>query len=179
MIDEIIPALPGQRRLKILSAEPGIVNRLPFIRSNISFLPFVNFLKEKLITTSGSRADFYRYMIKKFEAEPLLLEQVKDAGVLDNNEELLELLSTAIFPAVGGEGGNNFTLSAPYQFNIFSYSDKFRRLFINGEESELKLPEEISEDQLKSVQCSMIYDHVLEKYYGIQLNESPELVYPI
>ena len=178
-MEDIIPAIPFQRKLKILSADAGIVNRLPFIKSNISFLPFVNFLKEKLITTSGSRADFYRYMIKKFEAEPSLLTQVKDASVLDNNEELLELLSTAIFPAVGGEGGSNFTLSAPYQFNIFSYSDKFRRLFINGEESELKLPEEISEEQLKSVQCSMIYDHVLEKFYGIQLNESPELVYPV
>lgn len=179
MIEEIIPAKSGQRRHKILSADAGIVNRLPYIKSNISFLPFVNFLKEKLVTTFGSRADFYRYMIKKFEAEPTLLEQVKDVSVLDNNEELLELLSTAIFPAVGGEGGNNFTLSAPYQFNIFSYSDKFRRLFINGDESELKLPEEISEEQLKSVQCSMIYDHILEKYYGIQLNESPELVYPV
>src|SRR5688500_2618164 len=123
MIEEIIPATTPTRRMKILSADQGIVDRLPAIKSKISFLPFVNFLKEKLSNTPGSNCDFYRYLIKKFEAEPQLLDQVKDAQVLDDNEELLELLSTAIFPAVGGEEGNNFTLSAPYQFNIFSYSD--------------------------------------------------------
>ena len=83
------------------------------------------------------------------------------------------------FPVVSDEGKNNFTLSAPYQFNIFSYSEPFRKLFIDEEETNLKLPGEISETYLKQVQCSMIYDHVLEKYYGIQLNESPELVYPV
>jgi hypothetical protein len=25
----------------------------------------------------------------------------------------------------------------------------------------------------------MIYEHVLEKFYGIKLNDSPELVYPV
>lgn len=41
------------------------------------------------------------------------------------------------------------------------------------------MPGEISETYLKEVQCSMIYDHILEKYYGINLNDSPELIYPV
>ncbi|MEP6595429.1 MAG: hypothetical protein ABJA71_05760, partial [Ginsengibacter sp.] len=163
----------------MVSAESAIIQNLPAIDSRISFVPFVNFLKEKLTTTSGTRADFYHYLIRKFEAEPALLEQVTSVQMLDDYEELLELLSTAIFPMVSEEEKNNFTLSAPYQFNIFSYSDSFKKLFIDKEEEHLKLPEEISEEYLKQVQCSMIYDHVLEKYYGIKLNDSPGLVYPV
>jgi hypothetical protein len=177
MIEEIISTTAPQRKLKFLSADEEIIGRLPVIDSHISFLPFINFLKEKLATTYGTRADFYRYLIRKFEAEPALLKQILDAKTLTDNEELLELLSTAIFPVVSDK--NNFTLSAPYQFSIFSYSDTFRKLFVDKEESKLKLPEEISEAYLKEVQCSMIYDHILEKYYGIKLNESPELIYPV
>ena len=179
MIEEIIPAFAPHKTVKMLSADREIINRLPAIDSHISFLPFVNFLKDKLAVTSGTRADFYRYLIQKFEAEPELLQQVEDVQILDDHDELLELLSTVIFPVVTDEGKNNFTFSAPYQFNIFSYSEPFRKLFIDKEETKLKLPREISEAYLKEVQCSMIYDHILEKYYGIQLNESPELIYPV
>lgn len=177
MIEEIISAATTPRSLKILSADEDIIARLPVIDSHISFLPFIHFLKDKLAATSGTRADFYRYMIQKFEAEPALLQEVLDAKTLADHEDILELLSTAIFPVVSDK--NNFTLSGPYQFNIFSYSDTFRKLFVNKEESKLKLPEEISETYLKEVHCSMIYDHILEEYYGIKLNESPELIYPV
>ena len=179
MIEEIIPAFAPHKTVKMLSADREIINRLPAIDSHISFLPFVNFLKDKLAVTSGTRADFYRYLISKFEAQPELLRQVENVQILDDHDELLELLSTVIFPVVTDEEKNNFTFSAPYQFNIFSYSEPFRRLFIDKEETKLKLPREISEAYLKEVQCSMIYDHILEKYYGIQLNESPELIYPV
>jgi hypothetical protein len=179
MIEEIIPAFAARKPVKMLSAEAGLLDKMPVIESHISFLPFVQFLKEKLESTSGTRADFYRYLIRKFEAEPELLEKISDVRILNNHEELLELLSTAIFPVVSDETKNNFTLSSPYQFNVFAYSESFRNLFIDANEKHLKLPSEMPEQQLKEVQCAMIYDHILEKYYGIKLNDSPELIYPV
>lgn len=179
MIEEITPASTPHRGLKILSPETKVTRKLPAVDSHISFLPFVNFLKEKLATTSGTRADFYRYLIKKFEEEPALLGKLRDNHQLEDHKELLEFLSTAIFPVVCEESENNFTLSAPYNFNIFSYSESFKNLFIDQQEEHLQLPEEISEEYLREVQCAMIYDHVLEKYYGIKLNESPDLVFPV
>ena len=164
MIKEIIPAPIPRRGLKILSPETDIISNLPAVDSHISFLPFVNFLKEKLATTSGTRADFYGYLIRKFEEEPALLEKVADIRQLDEHEELLEFLSTAIFPVVSEESENNFTLSAPYRLSIFNYSEPFRKLFIDREEQHLQLSNELSADHLRQVQCSMIYDHVLEKY---------------
>ncbi|HUH32948.1 MAG TPA: hypothetical protein VLZ28_03290, partial [Daejeonella sp.] len=179
MIKEITPAPAPHKGLKVLSPESAVTSKLPAIDSHISFLPFVNFLKEKLATTSGTRADFYRHLIRKFEEEPTLLRKLGNIHQLDDHEELLEFLSTAIFPVVCEESDNNFTLSAPYNFNIFSYSESFKKLFIDQEEEHFQLPEEISEEQLREVQCAMIYDHILEKYYGIKLNESPELVFPV
>src|SRR5215217_2862502 len=121
MIEELVSASPSRSRLKILYADKDILDRLPPIRSSISFKPFIQFLKDKIVATSGTQSAFYKYLIKKFEAEPALLDQVMDGNGLSGNEELLELLSTAIFPVVSEK--NNFTLSTPYQFSIFSYSD--------------------------------------------------------
>ena len=179
MIEEIIPALKPHKAVRMLSGDNDIINKIPAVNSHISFLPFVEYLKEKLAVTSGTRANFYHYLIKKFEAAPELLQRIKDVQLLSNHEDLLELLTTVIFPVVSDEVKNNFTLSAPYRFNIFSYSEPFRKLFINEDGSYLKLPEEMSEAYLKEVQCSMIYDQALEKYYGIKLNETPDLVYPV
>ncbi|NEU08147.1 hypothetical protein GZH53_07475 [Flavihumibacter sp. R14] len=179
MIHEIIPESTTRKGIKILSPKTDITNRLPSIDSYISFLPFVNFLKEKLATTSGTRANFYKYLIKKFEDQPALLQRFDDSDQLNDHEDLMEFLSTAIFPVVSSEKENNFTLSAPYKFTIFSYSDSFRDLFIDDNEKYLELPYELSEEQLTQVQCAMIYDHVLEKYYGIKLNENPEMIFPV
>ena len=179
MIGEIIPTSTKQKQIKLLSPGAEILERLPSVKSHISFLPFLNYLKEKLDGTSGTRADFYRYLIKKIDSDPALLQQVQNVEQLAEHEELLEFLSTAIFPVVSNEEQSNFTLSVPYQFNIFSYSKLFRTLFIDAEEEHLQLPAEISEEHLRQVQCAMIYNHVLDKYYGIQLNECPELVFPV
>lgn len=179
MFEEIFPASKSYRSLKVLTPPTKLVSNLPSVESHISFLPFVNFLKEKLETVSATRADFYSYLIRKFEHEPGLLEPVADITQLDEHSELLDFLSTAIFPLVCADDDNNYTFAAPYNFNIFSYSGPFRELFIDPEEQFLKLPDDLSNEHLREVHCAMIYDHVLEKYYGIKLNEKPDLTFPV
>ena len=41
------------------------------------------------------------------------------------------------------------------------------------------LPDGVPIDELKAIQCNAIYNHVLQKFYGMKLNESRELVYPV
>src|SRR5437868_4558220 len=148
MIEEIIPVLKIPNRVRILSADKEVVKKMPVIDSEISFRPFVEFLKDKLDSISGTRADFYKYLIKKFEAEAELLEPVVNVQVLNDHQELIELLSTAIFPVVSEEEKNIFSFSSPYQFKVFSYSESFKKLFIDKDERQLKLPDAISERQL-------------------------------
>ncbi len=35
------------------------------------------------------------------------------------------------------------------------------------------LPENISHEHLKQAQCSLMYEHVLAKFYNIKLNDDP------
>ena len=177
---EDIASFPTRSFNKIrLLDSAGVESNSLSVDSKISFSPFVNYLQNKLTGTSYTRSKFYNYLIEKFEAEPALMQPVEDYAVLDQNSNLLDLLSTTLFPVVSEQEENIFTLTVPYQFTVFNYSEPFRALFVNEEESHFLLPEYATEAYLKQTQSSMMYEHVLDKFYGIKLNDKPELVFPV
>lgn len=178
MLEEVISVSKSQRKSKTLSPSSDFTHDLPAVDSKISFLPFVNYLKNKRPLVSETIERYYEYLIDKFESGDYLLNQVNN---LHNEEQngLLEILTTSLFPLVTEHERISFALAAPYQFEVFYYSDSFKKMFIDEQEKHLLLPAGINTQQLKEIECSMIYDHVLEKFYGIKLNDSPELIYPV
>jgi len=178
MLDEITPVLKPLRISKILTAEPSITEMLPLVASRISFQPFINYLKEKRPEVSDTREKLYTYLIKRFENEPELLH-IEDVEVIQQHADLMELLTTSLFPVVASDQRHIFALAAPYQFSVFYYSDHFSKIFFDHDEKHLLLPDGVPVDELKAIQCASIYDHVLQKFYGLKLNEHRELLYPI
>jgi hypothetical protein len=177
MLEEIAPALKPSRKSKVFSPEPGISEKLLLVESKVSFSPFVNYLKEKRQSVSETREKVYSYLIKRFESEPSLLFP-ENLDIIHEHSDLMELLTTSLFPMVGSDHRHIFALASPYQFSVFYYSDYFSELFFDDEEKHLLLPDGIPIDELKSIQCASIYDHVLQKFYGVKLNENRELIYP-
>ena len=178
MLDEITPVIKPLRRSKVLAAEPTITEMLPFVVSRISFQPFINYLKEKRPEVSDTREKLYTYLIKRFENEPELLH-IEDVEVIQQHADLMELLTTSLFPVVASDHRHIFALAAPYQFSVFYYSDHFSKIFFDQDEKHLLLPDGVPTEELRAIQCASIYDHVLQKFYGLKLNEHRELLYPI
>ena len=168
MLDEITPALQPLRKSKLLTAEPTIREMLPLVANRISFQPFVNYLKEKRPAVSDTREKLYTYLIKKFESETDLLH-IEDVEVIQQHADLMELLTTSLFPVVASDHRHIFALAAPYQFSVFYYSDHFSKIFLDQDEKHLLLPDGVPVDELKAIQCAAIYDHVLQKFYGLKL----------
>lgn len=177
MLDEI-PVMKSSCKCKMTAVRPTVIESLPFIDAQISFKPFVNYLLEKRTSVSSSKERLYNYLIQRFEEEPGLLAPINDISLIDANADLMELLSTSLFPVVG-EQENNFALAAPYQFRVFYYSESFRHLFFDSKEEYLLLPDGLPTEELKAIQCASIYDHVLQKFYGMHLNEDRQLIYPV
>ncbi len=179
MSEMIAPAIRPANNLKILAANINSSDNCLSIDSKISFRPFLNYLKDKIHDSSDSRSGIYNYLIEKFEESPALLEPVTDEHVLEENHDLLEMLGTTLFPVVSEEGKNVFTMGVPYEFSVFNYSTPFKKLFIDETGGHFLLPENVSHEHLKQAQCSLMYEHVLAKFYNIKLNEDPHLVYPV
>jgi GAF domain-containing protein len=178
MLDEM-PILKPLNKPKIMAAHPTIIEAMPFIESHISFKPFIKTIKEKKNNSSGTKERLYNYLIKKFEEEDGLAEEITALGIKDDQAEKLELLATSLFPVVDKNEQINFALATPYQFRVFYYSDEFRKLFFDQHEEYLLLPDGVPTHELKLIQSASVYDHVLEKFYGVHLNEDRHLVYKV
>jgi hypothetical protein len=178
MLDEL-PVVKPVKRPRILAAEPDRTGVLPIVDSKISFRPFIEYLKKKESFDSEARERLYNYLVRKFESETSLMGSISDLQLIEEHSDLMELLTTSLFPVVDNHENTNFALAAPYQFSVFYYSERFRSLFFDQKENYLLLPEGLPGEQLRHIQCSMIYDHILEKFYGVKLNENPELIYPV
>lgn len=179
MIDITTSPSLSYNKIKLLEAEQGMSHKILSVDSRISFSPYINYLQDQLAETSHTRSKFYSYLIEKFESEPVLLQPVEDISLLDEHRNLMELLGTTLFPLVSEHDKNIFTLTVPYRFAIFNYSDSFRNLFVNDKESYFILPPNATEERLKQAQSGMLYEHVLEKFYGIKLNDRQDLLFPV
>lgn len=62
--------------MKVLTAHPGVFNDDKVIESNISFVPFLNYLKEKVKNAEEVRSSFYNLIIDKFESNPEVLQPI-------------------------------------------------------------------------------------------------------
>jgi hypothetical protein len=179
MPEMIAPAIGSVNKVNILAANSERVDNSLSIDSKISFRPFVNYLKDKLQEGTDTRSRIYNYLIERFEDAPALLEPVTDAHVLDEHLDLLDMLGTTLFPVVSEQEKNMFTMGVPYEFSIFNYSTPFRKLFVDEAEEHFLLPDNATVEYLRQAQCALMYEHILEKFYNIKLNEDPHLVYPI
>ncbi len=177
MLDEIKVSKTSTHP-NIYSAHPTVIEALPFLQSRISFRPFINYLKQKLNSVSDTKELLYHYLIKKFEAHPELLQPIQQEEMLGKHEELMDLLTTSLFPVICNDQGS-FALATPYQFKVFYSSEPFKNLFFDSRSQYLYLPQGMDTEELKTIQCAAIYDQVLERFYNMQLNEDRHLIYPI
>jgi hypothetical protein len=177
MLEDIAPAVTSSPRVKMRSvAIPGNHPGLSF-ETSLSFLPFVNYLKQQAAGKDDTRSRMYQYLIGRFESEPSLLGSIENPDVLDEHRDLLELLGTYLFPVVSEADKNIFALTVPYHFTVFNDSDAFRNLFVRDDK--FLLPDNAPVDFLTQAQCALLYDHVMEKFYGIRLNSNTDIVYPV
>ena len=161
MLDEIIPTIKPGRQTRVLAATDLVTAALPPVKSKISFQPLLHFLEEKQHEVSAIKASCYRLLIKKISEELSINEDGNLDHIPAESATLLELLSSMLFPLVSKDERLTFALATPYKFQVFYYSDCFRQLFMNESETELLLPENLSLQELKNIECSMIYDHIL------------------
>ena len=67
MLEDIAPAIRSSKKIKVLTAAPRSTEDKISFESNISFLPFINYLKKKSVG-DDTRSRFYNYLIERFEA---------------------------------------------------------------------------------------------------------------
>ncbi|MGF6844786.1 GAF domain-containing protein [Chitinophaga sp. W3I9] len=165
--------------MKVLTAHPGIFNDDKVIESNISFVPFLNYLKEKVTHEGEARSSFYKLIIDKFESNPEILKPIPGNGDLSAYKEYLDLLIAAIFPVTTDSSKDIYGIGVPFKFAIFHYSDLFKQLFAENGSELSAVPDGISIAQVKKDKITWLYKLILEKVFHFPMNYKNDIIHTL
>jgi hypothetical protein len=167
--------------MQILSPNRNAYVENQGIQSQVSFLPFYQFIKAKTESENSTRKEFLRYICDQFEQNPQLLQPVNDPTGLQQYSRLLELVAAAIFPVTLDETTSFYSFSAPYLFTVFYYSDAFGLYFTKDADGqkELAFPQDVSFDKIRQENLNLAYKLILKKFYNFDLNVEEDLMYKV
>jgi hypothetical protein len=109
---------------------PEGITRLQFQFDN-SFGPFIRFLKEKQDKSTDIRVKFYRYLVKKFEQQPELLQPFDNVAILEEHDDLVQLLRMSLLPLATNTEDVPMALAFMQPSTVFYYTPLFKKTFID------------------------------------------------
>lgn len=152
------------------------------INSQISFLPFYQYIKDKVAQRQGRKTIYLDYVISQFEQRPDMLLPIADPQFLTDQKDLLELVASAIFPATTDEMTTFYSFTSPFDTQTFYYSDLFGAYFIKEVEGglpQLKFFDGVDEEKVRLENLNLAYRFILKNFYNFNLNVEADLTYEV
>lgn len=156
-------------KLKILIPDPVKNNPDIGIKSYLSFAPFYRNLQKRVQNPNEQFLGFYRYVIKKLEENPELLEPLNDPEIIYKHEGLFQLIASTLFPISTDNNLQYYALGSPYKFEIFFYSHSFVGYFHPDENGYINFPPERPLAHLQAEYDLMAYRLIFRKFFEIEL----------
>jgi len=148
-----------------------------FVKEQLSFRPFINYLQGRIENEKTIKAQFYQFVINKFNNYPNL----KNEGIAPEQAakytEILELVYTILSPTIEDEKELFWALSTPTRSTIVFTTDAFADLL--KEQEKLKKADRITDKDFKQRQLDFAYRLILERLYNFPSNLNNDSVYAL
>lgn len=165
--------------MKTLTAHPGLFKEDLLVDTQISFRPFLRYLKDKVANSSAATASFYQLIIDKFESNPELLGTLDVKNKLDSYREYLDLVIATVFPFTTDDKKDIYAVGMPYRFMLFHYSQMFHDTFaLQGDELRA-VPAGMSLEKVKREKLIWLYKLILERLYDFPVKHENEMMHEI
>jgi hypothetical protein len=138
------------------------------VNSTLSVVPFVNFLKERIVPGSGVRVQQLKYVLDRIQA---CKDWDKEIPVeeADNFKEIFELIYITLSAPVIDENEDMWALAMPFTPVLF-YGTNGLYDFLRNSKGAIKknIIDHIKEEEKEKKRLSTIYGIILERFYGFQ-----------
>ncbi|HEY9197061.1 MAG TPA: GAF domain-containing protein [Mucilaginibacter sp.] len=142
----------------------------------LSFVPFVDHLKERVITEKTLKTEFYKYVLDKFETDACIdLEMRPEAA--ENYRNMLELIYSILTPPILNEKEFFWALSTPVPEKIFFSTEAFFDFHKSHHSGLYAVDMPDTSDLFIQRQKRFIYNLILERFYGFSTVLKNELLY--
>lgn len=146
---------------------------LPMATTQLSFKPFLDYLRRQLAHESGLRAEIFQQILTCFSKHPELEGEV-DPHKLEPYTDQLEGLYNVLNPSLQQEKDTYWALSVPMKPVVFFGSDPFYEMMAD-EEGDLTICEFSDPEKFVRQITENFYSFVLDRFYGIRFNDQSEL----
>ncbi len=164
----------------VLRPEQPTDEQLSPLPSTVSFGPYLKYLEQQMQKAEGTKAGFYRFIIRKFRQQKALCWPITDLSILAQHTDLMELVETTIFPLTHDDGNDLFALTPPLTFEMFYYSDATRNLLADKETGFIKaIHGNFPMDSFRKRKEAFLYNYILEKFYNIPQQVNLTMVFPV
>ncbi|GAA3986284.1 GAF domain-containing protein [Mucilaginibacter dorajii] len=141
----------------------------------LTFNPFVEHLKERVLTEKTLKTEFYKYVLNKFEADPCISLDIQPENA-EGFRESLELIYSILTPPILNEKEFYWALSTPVPEKIFFSTEAFFN-FHSSHHSGLYAVNMPDDELFTQRQKRFIYNLILERMYGFSTVLKNELLY--
>ncbi|MCW3090329.1 MAG: hypothetical protein JWP81_1398 [Ferruginibacter sp.] len=159
---------------EILVIDPHTPKEL-WAESYISLLPFTEFLQNKIATGQGIKIKYYQYVLDKVLAFPELQEDIP-VQEIHQYEELLELVSSIVFPIMEDENEFYWAFGNPLTPEVFYGSNAFYNLLTA--KSEWYVGDSyFTRAESSALAKELQYDLILQKLYNYTTEQKKEWIH--
>jgi hypothetical protein len=141
----------------------------------LSFNPFVEHLKERVITEKTLKTEFYKYVLNKFETDTCI-DLEMNPEYAENYRGMLELIYSILTPPILNEKEFFWALSTPVPEKIFFSTEAFYE-FHASHHSGLYAANMPDKELFAQRQRRFIFNLILERMYGFSTVLKNELLY--
>lgn len=141
----------------------------------LSFNPFVEHLKERVITEKTLKTEFYKYVLNKFETDTCIDLELNPEHA-ETYREMLELIYSILTPPILNEKEFYWALSTPIPDKIFFSSEAFFN-FHSSHYSGIYAENIPDTEMFMQRQRRFVYNLILERMYGFSTVLKNELLY--
>lgn len=142
------------------SPSPGVAK----IDTSISFLKYLNYLKEKTEKENSVRKEYFEMIIKSLEEDPAFLKEIPLSEV-GNFKDQLDLVYGMLIPPLSDENTLLWALSVPAGPVIFYGTESFYNLMTDHDTGQIKCNMiKLNSDSLKE-KVQKVYTYILEQLY--------------
>lgn len=159
--------------------QPEQDNTRVIYKSNISFKPLIDVLARTLEhgTSSGSKK-LYKGIIDYTVSYPELLKPITDLSLLEKHHEWMEMLLSIVFPPTASEHENLYSVTIPFTYQTIYTSRLFHLLFIKPGTAEIKVPDEVTGNDIEQDRLIGAYNLILKKYSNYHAPDTVSSVHP-
>ncbi|WP_153800327.1 GAF domain-containing protein [Foetidibacter luteolus] len=147
------------------------------METKLSFLPYINYLRHKIVDERDIRATLYRFILRRFERHPELLRGEVYLNNFAQYNDVIPLIEDTVFPLIHEDDESMFALSEPLSPTIFYCTEAFYKLCFDPVTNEFKPTKNITSDKAAVFRLSWIYTLIAEKLYHVKTNFSGEMVH--